>query len=50
MNVPEVRFEPLTGIVIERDERLAVGSLPSQHVTPDPVVTAREAVFVAEPA
>jgi hypothetical protein len=50
MNVPEVGFETLTRIVIEWDERLALGSLPSQHVTPYPIVTAREAVFIAEPA
>ncbi len=50
MNVSEVRFETLTRIVIERDERLAVGSLPGQHVAPDPIVTTGEAVFVAEPA
>jgi hypothetical protein len=50
MDVAEVRFETLAGIVIERDERLALGTLSGQNILTDPVVTAAVAVLVAEPA
>lgn len=49
VDVAEVGFEPLSGIVVERDERRALGPSLGQKILPDALVAAGVAVFVAQP-
>jgi hypothetical protein len=48
VDVAEVGFEPLSGIVVERDERRALGPSLGQQVLPDALVPAGVVVFVAQ--
>jgi hypothetical protein len=48
VDVAEVGFEPLSGIVVERDERRALGPSIGQKVLPDALVAAGVVVFVAQ--
>lgn len=48
MDVAEVGFEPLSGIVVERDERHALRPSLGPKVLPDALVAAGVSVFVAQ--
>jgi hypothetical protein len=48
VDVAEVGFEPLSGIVVERDERRALGPSLGQQILPDALVAAGVVVFVAQ--